>query len=71
MLWTKVVVAVIPATILGLRFGHIIDKYLFHPIPVAIMLIFWGIGTSALKKREPSSFRYENVQQITYKPAFI
>ncbi len=71
MLWTKVVVAVIPATILGLLFDDIIDKYLFHPIPVAIMLIFWGIGIILLEKREPSSFRYENVQQITYKTAFL
>jgi len=42
-LWSKIIVAIIPAIILGLLFGNIIEHYLFNPIVVAIMLIIGGI----------------------------
>lgn len=43
-LWKKIIVALIPSVILGLLFDDLIDKYLFNPYTVAIMLIVWGIG---------------------------
>lgn len=53
-LWSKIIVAVIPAIILGLLFGNIIEHYLFNSIVVAIMLIIGGVVLIVLegKKRE-------------------
>lgn len=42
LLWAKVLVGFLPAVVLGLLFDKTIEKYLFHPIPVAIALAVWG-----------------------------
>lgn len=50
-LWLKVIIAVLPAVVLGLLFDDLIDEYLFKPLVVAIMLIFWGIVIILVEKR--------------------
>ena len=40
---TNVVVAFLPAAVLGLLFGKFIKKYLFSPVPVAIAFIVGGL----------------------------
>src|SRR3990172_7256875 len=42
-IWAKIVIAVIPALVLGAMFHHQIETLLFNPITVAIALVFWGI----------------------------
>lgn len=42
-LWSKIVVATIPAAILGFLLDDFIEAKLFNPLVVAIMLIFYGI----------------------------
>ena len=41
--WIKIIIAVLPAVVLGLLFDDIIDKYLFNVTVVASMLVFYGI----------------------------
>lgn len=41
--WIKIIIAVLPAIVLGLLFDDIIDKYLFNVTVVASMLVFYGI----------------------------
>ena len=41
--WIKIIIAVLPAVVLGLLFDDIIDKYLFKVTVVAGTLIFYGI----------------------------
>ena len=43
ILWFKILVACIPAAIVGLLFDDVIDKYLYNPWVVAIMLIVFGV----------------------------
>ena len=38
-LWCKIVVACIPAAVIGLLFDDILDKYLYNYVVVALMLI--------------------------------
>lgn len=71
ILWSKVIVAVIPSTILGLLFDDIIDKHLFKPIPVAITLILWGIGIILLEKNNQKNGRFHSVYELTYQTAFF
>ena len=42
-LWRNLVVAFIPAAVLGLAFGSLIKRYLFKPVPVALAFIVGGV----------------------------
>ncbi len=42
-LWIKVLVACVPAAIVGLLFDDILDELFYHPFPVAVMLIVYGV----------------------------
>lgn len=70
-LWSKVIVAVFPATVLGLLFDDIIDKYLFKPLPVASTLIVWGIAIILLEKNNRKHTNYSSVYELTYRTAFL
>lgn len=71
-LWKKIIIALIPAVILGLLFDDLIDKYLFNPITVAIMLIFWGIVIILIEKRNKNSVpKIESFNNMGYKTAFL
>lgn len=70
-LWKKVIIGVMPAIVLGLLFDDLIDKYLFNPISVAVMLVFWGIGIIILEKKSKSVFQFNTVHDISCKTAFM
>lgn len=42
-MWIKVAIASVPAAVVGLLFNDILDKIFYKPLPVAIMLIVYGI----------------------------
>ena len=42
-LWRNLVVAFIPAAVLGLAFGSSSRRYLFKPVPVALAFIIGGV----------------------------
>ena len=42
-MWFKVVIASVPAAIVGLLFNDILNEIFYKPLPVAIMLIVYGI----------------------------
>ncbi len=42
-MWIKVVIASVPAALIGLPFNDILDKLFYKPLPVAIMLIVYGV----------------------------
>ncbi|BEP29475.1 undecaprenyl-diphosphate phosphatase [Helicovermis profundi] len=69
-LWSKVIIGIIPAGILGVLFDSKIEAILFHPIPVAITLI---IGAIIIILAEKSSIKVtvKNDSEITYKNAFL
>lgn len=50
-LWARTIVASIPAIVLALLFQKTIKGLLFHPLPVAIALIVWGIVIIVLEAR--------------------
>lgn len=51
-LWQKILVACIPAGIIGILFDDIIDKFLFNPIVVAAALIVYGIAFILIERRQ-------------------
>lgn len=50
-LWCKIIVAVLPAMVIGLLFDDILDKYLYNYVVVALMLIVYGVFFIIIEKR--------------------
>lgn len=71
-LWRKVIVAVMPAVVLGLLFDDFIEEKLFNPMTVSIALIFYGIILIVLeiKNSKKIIFRVDSIEKITYFAAF-
>jgi undecaprenyl-diphosphatase len=71
-LWSKVIVACLPAAVIGLLFEDEIDKYFFNWKTVAIMLIVYGVLFIIVelinKKREP---RVSNMKGLSYGKALL
>lgn len=71
-MWLNIIVAVIPAAIIGVLFDDKIDELFYHPVPVAIALIVVGVlfivVETIMKGKKPS---IRNIGQITYKAAVI
>ena len=42
-MWIKVVIASVPAALIGLPFNDILDELFYKPLPVAVMLIVYGV----------------------------
>ena len=42
-MWIKVLFASVPAAVIGLLFNDILDEIFYKPLPVAVMLIVYGI----------------------------
>jgi len=64
-LYRNLIVAFIPAAILGLLFSKIIKQYLFHAVPVALAFIVGGVIILVVERR---SFRprVESAQSMTW-----
>lgn len=70
-LWFKIVIACLPAAVVGLLLDEILDKYLMNPYVVAAMLIIYGILFIVLEKHnEYVDFPFKKVSQISYLNAF-
>lgn len=72
-LWIKIIVAVLPAMVLGLLFDDKIEALLFNYKPVAIALIFYGIVIIILEEinKKKDSYKYTDAGQVSYKTAFL
>lgn len=64
----NVLVAFLPAAVLGLLLGSAIKAYLFYPIPVAIALIVGGFIILWVERR-PQHVRVETVDDMTWRDA--
>ncbi|MCH4889158.1 undecaprenyl-diphosphate phosphatase [Acidaminobacter sp. JC074] len=69
-LWLKVIVAIIPAGVIGVLFEDKIEELLFNPLTVAIALIVGAVILLYIEsKPKPEKVTHED--DITYKEAFI
>ena len=65
ILWSKVLVAAVPAAIVGLLFDDIIDSYLYNPLTVAITLFVYGVQFIIIEKtKKPASIK--NLNDLDY-----
>lgn len=72
VLWAKILVACIPAAIVGLLFDDILNKYLYNSWVVAIMLILVGVAFIVIEnKKKNMKPRVNDISELTYKDALI
>lgn len=70
-LWFKIIIACLPAAVVGILLDEILDKYLYNPYVVAAMLIIYGVLFIVLEKHnEYVDFPIKKVSQISYMNAF-
>ena len=70
VLWSKVLVASIPAAIAGLALDDLIDGVLSTPVVIAAALIVYGIAFIVMESRKSHRIKVETVEDISYKHAF-
>lgn len=72
ILWAKVIVACIPAAVVGLVLDDVLDKYLYNSITVSITLIVYGVLFIVMeiwnKKRE---FKITSTDSLSWSMAFF
>ena len=70
VLWSKVLVASIPAAVVGLALDDLIDGVLSTPVVIAAALIVYGIAFIIMESRKHHTAKVEKVEDISYKHAF-
>lgn len=72
ILWGKILVACIPAAIVGILFDDFFESLFYNPICIAIALIVFGIAFIVIENRKKDTKgNKESNSQITYKDALI
>lgn len=71
-LWFKILVACIPAAVIGLAFDDVFDALFYNPWCVAIALIVFGIAFILIENRNKNNKPHiTELGQITYKTALM
>ncbi len=70
VLWSKVLVASIPAAIAGFLLDDIIDNVLSVPVVIAAALIIYGIAFIWMESRKTKNEKVSDLKDISYKRAF-
>lgn len=74
ILWAKILVACVPAAIIGVFFDDVFEALFYNPFCIALALIIFGMAFILIEnfnqKRENKNLKEKNAQ-ITYKDAII
>ena len=71
-LWGKILVACIPAAVIGLLFDEVFEKLFYNPFCIAIALIVFGVAFIVIENRKQNKKnKKDTTDKITYKDALI
>lgn len=70
ILWSKVIVAVIPAAVVGLLFEDLIDSVLSSTLVIAATLIIYGIAFFVIENKNKTP-KINTLESLTYKQALL
>ena len=71
-LWVKIIIACIPAAVIGLAFNDVFEALFYNFQTVAIFLIIFGIAFIVIEnKYKGKSFKVQTVQELTWKLCLI
>lgn len=72
LMWIKIIVACLPAAIVGILFDDLLDRYLYNYVTVSVALIVFGIAFIAIENHNKSRKAViTSLSQITYRTALI
>ena len=72
ILWTKIIIACLPAAVIGLVFDDIFDALFYNPISVALALIIVGIAFIVIEKiNMGKDASMKDIRDISYKTAVL
>lgn len=73
VLWYKVIIAVLPAAVIGILFDDAIHDKFFNPVVVAATLIIYGILFIVVENHNEKSRRrgLDSLAGLTYRMAFV
>ena len=72
ILWFKILVACVPAAVIGLAFDDVLDALFYNPWCVAIALIVFGVAFIVIEnKNKNASPKITELSEITYQTAFM
>lgn len=72
ILWGKVLVACIPAGVIGILFDDFLESYLHTPFVISLTLILYGIAFIIIEKRNKEKvLPVQSTDEITYKQALF
>lgn len=52
ILWGKILIACIPAAVVGIFFDHVFEKLFYHAVPVALALIIFGVAFIIVEEKK-------------------
>lgn len=71
-MWFKILVACVPAAVIGILFDDILEKYLYNGYVVAAMLVLFGIAFILVENwNKNKSYRVTSLAELTYRDAAI
>lgn len=71
-LWGKILVACIPAAVIGLLFDEVFERLFYNPFCIAIALIVFGVAFIFIENRKQNKKnKKDTTDKITYKDALI
>ena len=71
-LWGKVIVACLPAGVIGILFDDFLEAHLHTPAVIAAMLILYGVAFLVVEQRNKGrTFRIQTTDEIDWKTALI
>lgn len=68
-LWGKILVACIPAAVIGILFDDWLDAHLHNSVVVSLMLIIYGIAFIVIESKGLGKQSTKDLNKITYKQA--
>lgn len=72
IMWFKIIVACLPAAVVGLLFDEFFESLFYNSVCVSIALIVFGIGFILIENRNKGTkAKINSLSEITYQTAFI
>ena len=69
-IWKRVIIGVLPAAVLGLKFDDFIDEKLMNPYVVMTTLFVWGIVIIFIEARHKKA-KIKSISDMSYKTALL
>lgn len=69
-LWGKIIVACLPAAVIGILLDDWLDEHLYNSIVVSLMLIIYGVIFILIESKNIGTKKTKSLEEITYKQAF-